>query len=51
MNKKSGVIFNKDTKKEKAKATIKNAIYVVACLAIMFATVAAFLYALLTPDY
>lgn len=51
MNKKSGVIFNKDAKKEKAKATIKNAVYVVACLAIMFATVAAFLYALLTPDY
>lgn len=51
MNKKSGVILNKDLKAQKRKDTIKNAVYVVACLVIMFATVAAFLYALLTPDY
>lgn len=51
MSKQKGVIFNKDLKAQKRKDTIKNAVYVVACLAIMFATVAAFLYALLTPDY
>lgn len=51
MSKQKGAIFNKDAKKEKAKATIKNAIYTVASVAIIVAVAVAFLYALLTPDY
>ena len=50
MSKQKGVLFNKDLKAQKRKGFLKNAVYVVACLAIMFATVAMFLYAMLTPD-
>ena len=42
-----GVIFNKDLKRYKCKKFFANALYVIACLLIMFAGVYMFVYALL----
>lgn len=55
MSKKSqnqrGVVFNKDLPRHKCKKYCKNALYVIAYLALMFAVSGAFLYAFLTPDH
>lgn len=46
-----GVIFNKDLKRYKCKKYLQNALYVIACLLLMFVGVGMFVYALITPDY
>lgn len=51
MNKKSGVIFNKDLKKEKRKEFLKQALYTVISVALTVAIFVMGIYALLTPDY
>ena len=42
-----GVIFNKDLKRYKCKKFLANALYVIACLLLMFAASGMFVYALL----
>lgn len=54
MNKKPhgyGVIFNKDLKRYKCKKYLKDALYIIACLLLMFAAMGMFVYALITQDY
>lgn len=50
MNKKSGVIFNKDLKAHKRKEFLKNAVYSVLAVALTVAIFLMGIYALVMPD-